>query len=677
MPRKKCPEPATPVEQTLSRLNELLLAAQARTGLELVAKKGAIPQDQTFRQWCEELGRAGMKVDGLPFTLDNRPAMHFIYELIPSTEEEARGRTVVMMKCTQVGFTVMEMLAAIYMGLKFDPCKIGMYLPDRSLAAAKSSVRFMPIIRTVPIAHQRLTGAEEEGEKGKGEGNVMIREMGDSRFHFLWTSGTAMTESFPMDAVTFDEVQEISPEDIEKTTERLSASRIKFRLLGSTANWPDSDIHYWYKLGTQHQFWTRCPNCGQSFVLDEYFPECIRLDRARDEYRYVCAPVEKGGCGGWIDDPQQGEWRAQNPDARITSVHFPQFLSPTISPREIIEAYFSADSMKNFFNRKLGKPYVDKSQVPINLEMLNACVAAGKLAGVEWKKSARGTFMGIDQMGSYNVCILKERLPDGRQAVIHVEEIYDNDPFARCDELMEQFGVAVCVVETLPNYNDAKRFAGRHPGRVFLAGYGDLKDDMLRWGDAPTLDVSERRTDQEERDRYTVILNQYKCMQVAMARIAKVQCLFPDPSALVQEVLDKGIRKPCAILKEHYFLHFTKTALVVEKDEEQKLFKTKVVKIGIDPHASYGNMLCDVAWARAHGTATFILSSPTEKSAIGARVNIEKQMPGLPSQVLDWVEPLPAGEVCGRCSAYEAKGSWCSERGFIVRPKDPGCPIFS
>src|SRR5215469_15600707 len=137
MPRKKRPEPPQPVDQTFSRLNELLLVAQARTGLELVAKKGAIPREQTFRQWCEELGRNGMKVDGLPFTLDDRPAMHFIYDLIPSTEEEARGKTVVMMKCTQVGFTVMEMLAAIYMGLKFDPCKIGMYLPDRSLAAAK------------------------------------------------------------------------------------------------------------------------------------------------------------------------------------------------------------------------------------------------------------------------------------------------------------------------------------------------------------------------------------------------------------------------------------------------------------------------------------------------------------------------------------------------------------
>jgi len=108
--------------------------------------------------------------------------------------------------------------------------------------------------------------------------------------------------------------------------------------------------------------------------------------------------------------------------------------------------------------------------------------------------------MGIDQMGAFNVVILKQRLPDNRQAVIHVEAIYSDNPFARCDTLMEHYGVAVCVVETLPNYNDAKRFAGRHKGRVYLAGYSDLADDMLHWGDAK-LTATGRKTDVEERGR--------------------------------------------------------------------------------------------------------------------------------------------------------------------------------
>jgi hypothetical protein len=108
----------------------------------------------------------------------------------------------------------------------------------------------------------------------------------------------------------------------------------------------------------------------------------------------------------------------------------------------------------------------------------------------------------IDQMGGFDAAIIKERLPDGRQAVVHLEYIYtkptqenpEASPFDRCDELMVQYGVQCCVIETLPNYNDAKRFAHRHHGKVFLAGYADMKDDMLRWGDTPVMDASDGRT---------------------------------------------------------------------------------------------------------------------------------------------------------------------------------------
>lgn len=647
------------------------------SAVKAIAKKGEkiIPDEMTFREWCIGLGQNGLKVDGLPFELDTRPAMHFIYDLIPTTPKEAFKKTVVLMKSAQVGFTVAEMLAAIYLALKFEPCKVGMYLPDMKLAAAKSSERFLPVMRTVPEAYALLRADDEASGKKGSEGNVMIRTMGASRFHFLWTSGRATTESFPMDVLSFDEVQEMSIDDMEKTQERLSASKIKFTLMGSTANWPDSDIHYWFKKGTQHQFHTRCPHCDELNVLDEYFPECIKYNEGQipgapvHEYVYVCQH-----CGGWLEDTQYGEWIAKEANARITSVHFPQFLSPTISAREIIEAFHSASSMKNFYNRKLGKPYLDPSQVPVNLEMLNECAADGMKAGVIWKKTARHTFMGIDQMGAFNVAIIKERLPDGRQAVIHIEEIRSDDPFARCDELMEIYGVQVCAVETLPNYNDAKRFAFRHLGKVFLAGYGNMEEDMLAWGDAK-LTNSERKTDEEERDRYTVRLDQYKCMQTSMARFARRTCVFPDPMGLTQEVVIKGKKESVALLKDVVFFHFTRTALVAEKDEEEKKYKRKVVKVGIDPHFSYANMLCDVAWARAHGTSTFLLPESAEEKPHIQEV-ISQAMPGLNPAVVAMIDNQPAGERCGKCFWYQPERSRCEERGLLVRRDDAGCILF-
>ncbi len=651
--------------------------------VELTAEQRIVGSTETFRQWCERLERDGLKVDGHFFTLSDRPAMNFIYDMIPSTHAEAFNRIDVIMKCTQVGFTVMEMLAMIYLSLKFSPAKIGMFMPQQTLASAKSSERFMPIVRTVPDVYRLMTNKNASGSKG-GEGNVLIRNLGSSRFHFLWTSGKATTESNPMDVVSFDEVQEMLIADMEKTRERMSASRLRYTLMGSTANWPDADIHWWYKRGTQHQFHTRCPHCGEGQVLDEHFPACIGFDPeqpqliqrpgapiAYGEYRYRCHH-----CDGWIDDPQQGEWLPKNPGADIRSVHFPQFLSPTISPREIFEAYHHADDMKNFYNRKLGKPYTDPTQIPINLEIMNKCADAGMALGLQWKTKARGTFMGIDQMGNFNVAIIKERLPDGRQATVHLEYIYDVDPFARCDTLMADYGVQCCVLETLPNYNDAKRFANRHPGKVFLANYGNMDGEMLAWSDTSKLDNSDRRTNEEERDRWTVRLDQYKCMQVSMKRFQNTICLFPDPDGLVQEVVEKGTRRMAAVCKEFAFFHFTRTALIAEKDEDEKKYRRRVVKVGIDPHTSYANMLCDVAWARAHGTSTFILPdvgaatlSPISPADIGVPERLQTVM-------ADVQRSQYTGDVCGSCINHDEDSHHCREICMRVRPSDPGCDMF-
>ena len=672
-------------------LQQAITALEQKTGFKLDQKE-VIPAGMTFREWCQKLGREGLKVDGKRFELDDRPAMAWIYDQIPSTEDEAYRYVHVLMKCAQVGFTVMEMLATIYLGLRFGKtlglCTVGMFLPDMNLAGLKSTERFMPIVRSVPEVHELMTQDAPDGSGRKqGEGNVNRRRIAEALFIFSWTSGRATTESIPMDILSFDEVQEMTLEQIEKTYERLSASALRFMLMGSTANWPDADIDHWYKLGTRHQFHTRCPVCDSRKPLDEYFPECIRFDKDRDTYRYVCPN------GHWIDDPQDGEWVAQFPERdrgpepgvpkrerrrRIRSIHFPQFLSPTISAEEILTAYNTATDMKNFFNRKLGKPYLDPSQVPVTLEHLARCVEAGKRLGVQWKSRGRKCFMGIDQMGNFNVHVIKERLPDGRQAVVHVEETYGADPFARSSELMELYDVAVCVVEINPNYNDAKKFANRHKGRVFICdSFGSLKEDMIIWGDAPKMNASERRTDDEARDRYTLRMDQYKCMQVSMSRFTATDplCVFPDPQGLVQEVTEKGQRQAVAVLPRA-FHHFTKTALVAEKDEETNQFKRSVKKVGIDPHFSYANMLCDVAWSRSHGTATFIIPDGGNE-VLEMRDKAEQMnMHGLPTAVTKMIEDVPAGEVCGRCSAFDPDTGMCEDRQLVVGPKDAKCVLF-
>lgn len=51
-------------------------------------------------------------------------------------------------------------------------------------------------------------------------------------------------------------------------------------------------------------------------------------------------------------------------------------------------------------------------------------------------------------------------------------------------------------------------------------------------------------------------------------------------------------------------------------------------------------------------------------------------MPGLPNGVIDALAGAPEGEVCGRCSSFDADAGSCKERGFLVRPGEPGCHLF-
>lgn len=628
-------------------------------------------EDETFRAWCERLAAAGLKVDGHPFTLHDRPALHAIYDLIPADAADAYDKMVVLRKGAQMGLTVWEVLGDLYMALKWQPVTIGMYVPDAKLAPYKSTHRFLRLVKTIPDLYKRMTQArDEDGKERKvGDGNVLTRQLGDSRFLFLWTSGASMTESFPADVVSFDEVQNMTPGDISKVQERLSASRIRFTLLLSTPKWPDSDIDFWYQKGTQHQFFSRCGGCGECTDLSAFLPEqiseVVSFDSDAQEYRYRCPH-----CGGWIEDPQQGEWRATYPERRIISYHLSQILSPTVTAGQLLEQWQQAqtgEQRANFYNRKLGRPYADPSKIPVNRTHLNACVEAGKAAGIAWKSTGRNTYMGIDQMGGFNAVLIKERLPDGRQALIHAEAIFTQDPFARCDELMAIYGVACCVVEGLPNWNDAKRFANRNPGRVFVASYGDQADTQV-WGDQ--IARTDKKTDDEERDRWTVRLNQYKAMQVALQRITGASCLFPDPAGLECDYRD-GVMKRVLILSDVVFEHLTRVALISERDPETARWKTYVKKIGIDPHYAYANMLCDVAWARAFGTSS-IMIDPDPIS--DHRQALQNALPGVDPIVLHKISDLPPEGACGRCTSFQS--GLCTERQFSVGETDPGCVFF-
>src|SRR4051812_38475653 len=129
----------------------------------------------------------GLLIDRKPFRLDDRPALVPIYDAIPTTRAEAAGRTIVVQKASQLGLTVWEALADIYMAKKWAPVNIGMFLSDQAAASFKSNHRFMPIVRSSPLLYRDLvTRPSGESSRASDEGNVMTRQFGTSLLMFLW-----------------------------------------------------------------------------------------------------------------------------------------------------------------------------------------------------------------------------------------------------------------------------------------------------------------------------------------------------------------------------------------------------------------------------------------------------------------------------------------------------------
>ena len=695
-------------------IDTLVSRLEAATGYKLQDRN--IPAEMTFRQWCEDLAKEkigprgdkihGMKIDGFPFSLEDRPALIPLYDRIPTTIQEAKGFRLVVMKATQLGLTVWEVLANLYCAIKFGPVTIGMFMPDQATASYKSEFRFMRIVRSVPQLLRRLTHrTDEDGEHKVGEGNILTRTVGESILLFLWTSGKVTTESRPMDIVTLDEVQEMTLDQIDKVLARMGDSHIDMALMLSTANMPDMDIDYWYQQGTQEVWETECPTCHEHSDLSDpalYFPKrSIAYNVGQvagapmNDYVWVCPH-----CSGYISDPQRGRLRATHPDKQketgVQSILLPRTISPTMTARKFYQQWARAKTpgqKKSFYNRTLGRPYIDASQLPVTEAHLKEAARLGALAGLQWEKSGRDCFMGIDQMGGFNAVIIKKRLPDGRQAVVHVEAIFGEDPFAECSKLMKRYGVAVCVVEQLPNVNDARRFANRHRGRVFLAGYADLKHDMIVWGDA--LARSDIKTIEEDRSRFAVTLSQYPMMQTALYRIRDGMCLFPDPDGLVQTIIEGGEPTPLVICREWVWTHLTKVALVVVEEGEEgsgkgksssaaRKARGKVLKVGIDPHFAFANMLCDVAWARSYGNSQFFLPGVEEMDKKEAEAQSPKpaDVPapaGIPAPLAAAIEESRAASYagrCGGCQSYVEETGKCSARGFYVEKMDPACEEF-
>jgi hypothetical protein len=257
------------------------------------------------------------------------------------------------------------------------------------------------------------------------------------------------------------------------------------------------------------------------------------------------------------------------------------------------------------------------------------------------------------------------------------------DPWRRVCELLRQYRVSICTVETLPNADSARQLQAdpEFVGKVYLAKYSGAVDaDLVAWGDQQSR--SDRKTLDTMRERYACTLNQFKAMQAALFRVKGRGLLIPDPALLQQPILERNEWRQSLICKDMFFEHLCKTALVVETDPVTRKNRPRVQKVGIDPHFAYSYMLATISYARNANTTSWFLPGEGIAAApvppLAERVQVH--MKGLPTAVLHMLDEAERPGTCARCIEYTpAPGSasgLCQIRCLTVAPGMPSCDLY-
>lgn len=536
-------------------------------------------QRSTFALWVQT---SGIKVDHRPFSFDDHRY------LIPMYMD--RAKEIILMKSAQMGATIWVLLRLLHFTMN-NPAKACFFFPTQDALNDLSKDRMSPLIDSNEQLKAAVQSSDTLGYKKVGESSALyLRHLG----------GIASKDSTPFDMIAFDEVRLLNAADISQARERISHSSYKYVLQVSTAGYPNADVHKQFLRGTQNYWHSKC-NCPEGVILSEVFPDCIAV--TDKETYYICPR-----CRTRIKDPQNGHFIPHNPGAAVQSYHIHQMLSRFITAAEIWDAFQTTSNVKEFYNAKLGRPYVDEEARPVTDDDLMAC----ENTDIQWQGKDTHCAMGVDQMGGNNYVVIAKRMPGGKKRIVHYE-IIDNQnsiyweaesrvtPFKRLYQLMKDYEVDLCIIDAMPNANEAMEFARAHHKRVFVAWYIEQQREVVQWGDRPKYKMTVRKGGPDIKFKYSCLLSRYLSIEMAMREIGEHNVEWPHPRTLVQIARDikTGRFQPLHIFEDYFYQHMK--AIIRQKtiiDEEAGRFKMEWINLGLDPHSVHAWNYCNMALER-------------------------------------------------------------------------------
>jgi len=475
--------------------------------------------------------------DGRPFAFRNHE-----YLRVPYQDEHP---FIVERKAAQMGNSVKAMLKVFYRA-KFKNYRGILYLmPSRSDVLDFSKGRFAPLIEDNPDS----LGAWVQDTDAAG-----IKKICNTFLYLRGMKSRSGLKSLPIDLIVFDELDEAANQaSVDMAMERMSHSEHKEVMMLSNPTLPDYGIDAAFQTTDQRYWLLKCSSCGSYTCLEDTFPDCLLEIGDR-----VIRACQK--CQAELN-PDLGEWVAKHPGVTARrGYQYSQLFSHYIEPGDILRQFRTTSNLQDFYNLKLGQAYIEAQNRLSMQEVLALCGDEGIASSDPGPCS-----MGVDQGAALHVVIGKRHWQKAGQ-IVHLG-IYQE--WEDLDRLMKNFNVSRCVVDALPETRNARAFAERHRGKIFLSYYQEHQKSRYRWNEADL----------------TVACNRTESLDASHQEIMQGRLILPRPCDIVQE----------------FAAHLHSMAKKIEENEETGSKRYVYVKLGPD---HFRHALNYEAMARAFFTAS-------------------------------------------------------------------------
>jgi hypothetical protein len=460
-----------------------------------------------FHEWVK-----GIVLDGRPFSYDRHE-----YLIEPYKD---RHQHQIFIKAAQLGLTTLAMLRVMY-GARYGGYRGILYLfPSKSDVTDFSRGRIAPLIDENP---------DTIGQWLRDTDQANLKRVWDAFLYLRGMRSRVGLKSIPADYSVYDELDEAPQLAVDMAMERMGHSEFKHALKLSNPTLPDYGIDKAFQETDQRYFLLKCEKCGRYTNMVETFPDCLKTVKGK----VIRACLR---CHSELN-PSIGEWVAKKPS--ITDkrgYQFSQLFSYYVDPADILHQFRTTNNLTDFYNLKIGVAYVEAENRLSVQDVLALCGNDGIAS------SDRGPCtMGVDQGKDLHVVIGK------MSKLIHLGVYKD---WEELDRLMDNFHVSRCVVDALPETRNARAFAERFKGRVYLNYYNEHQKGSYAWNEREML----------------VACNRTESLDASHREISERTLFIPRETKVVREFAD----------------HMHNVAKKLEENEETGSKRYIYVKLGPD-----------------------------------------------------------------------------------------------